>query len=1083
MPTARPGPGRRLLPAARPRGGGGRRRERSVQRVTPVVVTRFGEPAFTALRDALADVRGGDPMAPVDVAVPSSFAGVTIRRRLANPGLVGVRFAPLPRVIANRALPVLATAGILPLTSAHRHAAARAVLASSGGGLADSARRSASTIDVVTGVFAELDESAAGGDAIEMLAAGGRWPAELAGLYRRYLDLVAEFVGPEQLAEAALTSTWDTPLIIYLPRRLTRIELGFCDGLADRGQLRVVLALTGEQGADRDALAIRDALAPTAGAVSPPPPPRAQTRALPDPEEEARYAVRRIFAHLARQPGACLDRVAVAYRAAAPYARLVSEQLSAAELPHHAPRQRALSGTVPGRTLLGLLRLPGRQWSRVAVLDWLRAAPVRDGGTRLPTATWQRQAAEAGVTRGPAGQWAAKLDRLAARTEQVSAAEGETWPVERAADARALAGFVTDAARRVDEINAAGTWGDAARLLGQTLDHYLGGAAAATSWGAHAGTSADGAHAGTSADGAHADARADPEVRARCDVERSAYEETLAVIDGLAGLDDVGLPVDAGTLRDVLGQELTHRVREAAGLGRGVLVGPLPDVVGADLDLLIIVGAAEGSYPPRGHEHPLLRDGIRAEIGLRTLADRRAAERRDHLGALASAAVVVLTHPVADTRAQRGVEPAPWLLEQTDPRLTSREETQTAPASFQASVCDSGWPAGSRSEYDVRLAIPAAPLASDHPLVTAVPALARGLAAAQQRSGGVFGPWTGGLTHPVPDTVTARLEGTLSATSLQLYAECPLHYYLEYVLGIRPVEEPDEDKADAAERGSAVHEVLERLVRGAIDAGKAPAEPWSEAEHTAAQRMLAEQADRMLAEGKAGRPIPWAVQMEQGRRQLRQVLLADDAYRAARGARPRDVEHAFGRDDHPPLVLDLPGGQVRLSGSIDRIDQTSDGELVVIDYKTGRSKNYEAFPRFGDAADAAADLTERGKKLQLPLYALAARQDYGAGATPVSAYYWFVDEGEGRRGGPVGEPVVDRFHDVVDVLAEGIRDGAFPARPGAFGQFYRSFESCTWCQFDRVCSQTRDDVWERIRDDTRVSRYAGLAEPADGSSA
>ena len=1028
--------------------------------MTPVVFTRFGEPAFAAFRDALADVRGGDPMAPVDVAVPSSFVGVTVRRRLANPGLVGVRFAPLPRVIADRALPALATAGALPLTSAHRHAAARTVLASSSGGLADSARLSASTTDAVAGVFAELDESAAGGDAIKMLAAGGRWPAELAGLYRRYLDLVAEFVGPEQLAEAALTSTRDTPLIIYLPRRLTRIELRFCDGMADRGQLRLVLALTGEEAADRDALAIRDALAPALGAASSTPPARAQTHALPDAEEEARYAVRRIFAHLAQQPGACLDRVAVAYRAAVPYARLVSELLSVAGLPYHAPRQRALGCTAPGRTLLGLLRLPGSQWSRVAVLDWLRDAPVRDGGTRLPTATWQRQAAEAGVTRGPAEQWAARLDRLAARTEQVSAADGETWPVERAADARALAGFVSDATRRVGEINAAGTWGDAARLLRKTLDHYLGGATAATSWGAHA------------------DAVADPELRTHCDVERSAYEETLAVIDGLASLDDVGMPVDAGTLRDVLDQELTHRVREAAGLGRGVLVGPLQDFVGADLDLLIIMGAAESSYPPRGHEHPLLRDGIRGEIGLRTLADRRGAERRDHLGALASAAVVVLTHPVADTRAQRGVEPAPWLLEQTDPRLTSREEKQTAPASFQASVCDAGWPAASPSEYDVRLAVSAAPLASDHPLVAAVPALARGLAAARQRSGGVFGMWTGGLTRPVPDAVTARFAGTLSATSLQLYAECPLHYYLEYVLGVRPVEEPDEDKADAAERGTAVHGVLERLVRRSIDAGKAPAEPWSEAEHAGAQRLLAEQAERMLAEGKAGRPIPWAVQMEKGRRQLRQVLLADDAYRAARGARPRDVEHAFGRDDQPPLVLDLPGGQVKLSGSIDRIDQTSDGELVVIDYKTGKSGNYETFPRFGDAADATADLTDRGKKLQLPLYALAARRDYGGDAAPISAYYWFVDEGEGRRGGPVGEPAVDRFHDVVGVLADGIRDGAFPARPGAFDPFYRSFENCSWCQFDRVCSKTRDDVWERTRDDTRVSRYAELAEPA-----
>jgi len=1032
--------------------------------VTHVVVTRFGAPAFAAFRDALADFRDGDPMAPVDVAVPSLFVGVTVRRRLANPGLVGVRFAPLLRIIADRALPVLATAGARPLTSAQRRAAARAVLATSSGGLADSNRRSASTMDVVAGTFAELDEAAADRDAIKALAGGGRWPAELAGLYRRYLDLVATAIRPEQLVEAALTSTCDTPLMVYLPRRLTRIELRFCQGMAARGELRALVALTGEESADRDALAIRKALAPTLAMVSPPPPARAQTRALPDPDEEARYAVRRIFAHLARQPDAHLDRIAVAYRVTAPYARLVCEQLSAARLPHHAPRQRTLAHTVPGRMLLGLLRLPASQWSRAAVLDWLRDGPVRDGRARLPTATWKRLSAEAGVTRGPPGQWAAKLERLAVRIERVSVEEGESWPRERAAAARALAGFVTNAAQRVNDINAANTWADAAKLLRKSLDHYLGGAAAAQTWGAHP------------------DILSDPDVRARCDVEREAYEETLAVIGGLASLDHIEVPVSAGTLLDVLDQDLAHQVREAAGLGRGVLVGPLRDVAGADLDLLIIVGAAEGSYPPRGLEHPLLRDGMRAEIGLHTLGDRRAAERRDHLGALASAPVVILTHPVADNRAQRGAEPAPWLLEQTDRRLTSREEKQTAPASFEASVCDAGLPAASESEYDVRLAIPAAPLSAGHALVAAAPGLARGLAAARQRNAGVFGPWTGGLTHPVPDAVTARFARTLSATSLQLYAACPLHYYLEYVLGVGPLDEPDEDKADAAERGSSVHAVLERLVHAAIDAGKAPAEPWSQAEHAEAQRMLSEQADRMLVEGKAGRPASWAVHVDRWRRQLRRVLLADDAYRAARGAVPRDVEHAFGRDDKLPLVLDLPSGQMRLAGSIDRVDETGDGQLVVIDYKTGKAQNYETFPPCDDAADTTADFTERGKKLQLPLYALAARQEYGGDATPVSAYYWFVDEGDARRGGPISQPVLNRFYDVLDVLADGIRDGAFPARPGGFDPFYRSFESCSWCQFERVCPKTRDDVWDRVRSDARVSRYADLAEPAENGA-
>jgi ATP-dependent helicase/nuclease subunit B len=1032
--------------------------------VTDVVVTSFGAPAFAAFRDALAEFRGGDPMAPVDVAVPSSFVGVTIRRRLASPGLVGVRFAPLPRLIADRALPVLAAAGASPLTAAQRRAAARAVLATSNGMLGASARRSESTTDVVAGVFAELDEAAANDTAVRALSASGPALAEFAALYHRYLGVVAAAVRPEQLADAALAGSRDTPLIVYLPRRLTQVELRFCAGLAARGRLRVVLALTGEDFADRAARAIRDALAPALVTTGPPPPPRAQTRALPDAEEESRYAVRRIFAHFAQRPDARLDRVGIAYRVSVPYARLVSEQLSAAGLPHHAPRQRTLAQTVPGRTLLGLLRLPGSQWSRIAVLDWLRDAPVRDGRTLLPTARWQRQAAEAGVTRGPVGQWTAKLERLAARTEQVPVEEGKTWPAENAADARALASFVAEAARRVGEITGASTWTDAAALLRRALDHYLGGATAATSWGASP------------------DALDDPEVRARGDVERDAYEETLAVIDGLASLDDIQVPVGADTLRDVLDQELTFQVREATGLGRGVLVGPLWDLAGADLDLLVIVGAAEGSYPPRGREHPLLRDEVRAVIGLRTLADRRAAERRDHLAALASAPVVVLTHPVADTRAQRGAEPAPWLLEQTSPRLKSRDERQLAPASFQASVCDPALPAASASEYDVRLAIPAAPLGPDHPLVAAVPALARGLAAAQQRSGGVFGPWTGGLTHPVPDEVAARLTRAFSASSLQDYAQCPFRYYLHHVLRVREPREPDEEKVNAAARGSAVHHVLERLVRAAIDAGKPPGEPWSEAEHHDAQRMLAEEAERMLAEGKAGRPVAWTVHVERWRRQLRQVLLADDAYRAEHGARPQDVEHVFGGADRPPLVLDLPSGPVQLAGSIDRVDETGTGELVIIDYKSGSSRGYEAFPRFGDDADDTADLTERGTRLQLPLYALAARQDYGDAAVPASAYYWFVDEGATRRGGRVGESAVDRLHEVLDVLAGGIRDGAFPARPGEYRPWYRSFSNCSWCQFDRVCSRTRDDLWERVRPDPRVTRYAGLAErPENGT--
>ena len=50
-------------------------------------------------------------------------------------------------------------------------------------------------------------------------------------------------------------------------------------------------------------------------------------------------------------------------------------------------------------------------------------------------------AAEAGITRGAVSQWTTKLERLAQRMEGIEVSEGETWPAEAAASARAAASW------------------------------------------------------------------------------------------------------------------------------------------------------------------------------------------------------------------------------------------------------------------------------------------------------------------------------------------------------------------------------------------------------------------------------------------------------------------------------------------------------------------------------------------------------------------------------------------------------------------------------------------------------------------
>ena len=55
--------------------------------------TPYGQPAYAALRAALTEVQGGDPLAPVTVLVHSNAVGVAARRWLAaNGGVAAAQF-------------------------------------------------------------------------------------------------------------------------------------------------------------------------------------------------------------------------------------------------------------------------------------------------------------------------------------------------------------------------------------------------------------------------------------------------------------------------------------------------------------------------------------------------------------------------------------------------------------------------------------------------------------------------------------------------------------------------------------------------------------------------------------------------------------------------------------------------------------------------------------------------------------------------------------------------------------------------------------------------------------------------------
>ena len=92
---------------------------------------------------------------------------------------------------------------------------------------------------------------------------------------------------------------------------------------------------------------------------------------------------------------------------------------------------------------------------------------------------------------------------------------------------------------------------------------------------------------------------------------------------------------ETARFRRALAAELDVPIGRIGRFGGGVLIGQLGQAYAGDLDVVYVLGGAEGTLPPRGREDPLLPDRDRHDVpGLALHAERRIEERRDYLAAL-----------------------------------------------------------------------------------------------------------------------------------------------------------------------------------------------------------------------------------------------------------------------------------------------------------------------------------------------------------------------------------------------------------------------------------------------------------------
>jgi ATP-dependent helicase/nuclease subunit B len=1032
-----------------------------------LVVADHGPPALAALDRAVLTAKAGDPLAPVTVAMPSTHAAVTVRRRLATgpapgverpPGLVHVTFTSLPQVVDLLAAPALAEAGRPPLGRLERAALVRAVLADDPGLLGPLASSAAveRSYEQTLAELADLDDAA-----LDRLAAVGPRPAQVVAHLRSFRRRAAPFADDRLTRRAAVDAARRGPgpppglghLVVHLPRRLTDTEVELIVALHGRGAVTVVLGRTGDRSADELLADLADRLAALGPPVEAPttstPRARLFVRA-PDAEEEVRHVVRLLVERLDSVPA---ERVAVVSRVGSPYHLLLHEQLTAAGIPHHAPAATTLGQSVPGRTLLGLSALADTGFRRADVMGWLRAAPIRGPHqVPIPVSRLDRRARACGIS-GGVDQWHERVARRRAQLEASVEREADgppSWLERERADLDLLDGLIDHVAALAEPDDPA-SWAGLASWAQHALVTLLGPRHTRTGW---------------------------------VDDELDAYERIWVLLDELATLDAVDPAVDPDRFRRVLVDELGHPGRAVGRFGRGVFIGGLADAVGADHDVVVIVGAAEGLLPPRGADDPLLPDRARlgAGVGLPRRRPPRALERADLLAARAGAPEVIETFSAADRRAGRVAWPSPWWLEGLAatvgaPVVAERLHEVEHPAfvdlpSFVAAPARAHAAADGRDHRARALQAlhdAGGPATARAALVTD-PALARGAEAVTARIDGRFGEWAGAV-GPLPETLAERAT-TGSATRFETWATCPFRSYLRAVLGVRELDDRgDVDVIGNLERGSLVHEVLERFVGGDLD--RLPEDELDGADLDRLREIVAAVFARYAAEGLTGRPLLWRLEADRLVRRIESIIERDAAERRERGLSPLAVELRFGtgEGESPPVEIDLPSGRrVTFHGSVDRVDRrVGDGGLVVTDYKTGSDAGYEQL---------ADDVTARGRHLQLPLYAEAARRAYAGRDdvdpdADVEARFWFVER-DRHRAATIDAAARRRLHDVVGTVVDGVAEGRFPANPGDDG--HRGHANCAYCPYDRVCPSSRGELWEGVRRDPALSAYVALAE-------
>jgi ATP-dependent helicase/DNAse subunit B len=204
-----------------------------------------------------------------------------------------------------------------------------------------------------------------------------------------------------------------------------------------------------------------------------------------------------------------------------------------------------------------------------------------------------------------------------------------------------------------------------------------------------------------------------------------------------------------------------------------------------------------------------------------------------------------------------------------------------------------------------------------------------------------------------PAMIAFLKDFTYSASSINAYLANPYTFYTTYVLGLRE-EEDLLDEPDAALIGNFFHQFLEDVYK-----------PWE----GKAPELGDAFEKRLWALFDQGFEQAFVKRMRSDAFLIRKVMEHKmRAFIAHERERAGSIKRIIGLEKDLSSILTLPVGKVKFKARIDRIEERTQGGLLVLDYKTGSTDKLPQKPVVLSAGFDRREIFDKVRSFQLPLY-------------------------------------------------------------------------------------------------------------------